>query len=151
MSAPGRPYMGAGPVGIPRSPETFASRLLLHSVVQLRHQTGSQVAREVAGPSRKGRGVPWLTRGPRAGHRPRRGVPLGGHRPWDGGPLSGLGAPVPSRAFTPARRALRRWQGPVLPIVDGLERLRYSWGTLASMLSTLSASSKATPPFLRGG
>ncbi len=28
---------------------------------------------------------------------------------------------------------------------------RYTWGTVASMLSTLSASSKATPPFRRGG
>jgi hypothetical protein len=105
--------------GHPRSPETLASRLLLHSVVQLRHQTESQVAREVAGPSRKGRGVPWLTRGPRAGHRSRRGVPLGEHRPWDGGPLCGLGAPVPSRAFTPARRAGSgladsRWAGKAL-------------------------------------
>ncbi len=93
-----------------------------HGVVQLRHQTESQVAREVAGSSRMGGADPWLTHGPRAGHCPRRGVPLREHRPRDGSLLYGLGAPVPSRALAPARRA-----GSGLADSRWARKIRYSW------------------------
>ncbi len=144
----GSSVCGSWPRGYPHTPETFPPGSCLHSVVQLRHQSESQVAREVAagGPSRRGRAVPLIDSWTPSGAPSAPGVPLGGHRPRDDSPLCRLGAPVPSRAFTPARRAGSgladsRWAG----------KLRYSWGTLASMLSTLSASSKATPPFRRGG
>ncbi len=77
---------GSGPEGRQRTLSTLASRLLLLCVVQLWYQTGSQVAREDAGPSREGWTSLGLTRGPRAGHFPRRGVPLREHRSWVSGP-----------------------------------------------------------------
>jgi hypothetical protein len=57
-----------------------------------------------------------LTRGPRAGHLPRRGVPLREQHPWVGGPLCRLGAPFPSRASWPhvgqgPVQADSRWAG----------------------------------------
>ena len=64
-----------------------------------------------------------LTRGPRAGHLPRRGVPLRVHSPWVGGPLGGLGAPIPSRAFDRTSGRVRSE-----PMVVGLESLRVQLG-----------------------
>jgi hypothetical protein len=52
VSAPGRPCAGAGPVGVHSFLNVWPPGSCFHGVVQLRHQTESQVCREVTGPSR---------------------------------------------------------------------------------------------------
>ena len=139
MSAPGRPCGGAGPVGIHAFLNIWPPGSCFHGVVQLRHQTESQVRREVTGPSRGVGLFPGELVGPergttRAGGPVKRALPEGW---WPA-----------LRAQGPRSRVVwwRQHVGPcpVLPIVEGLGRSGTA-GYAGPPLSTLERKFQSHP------
>ena len=141
------PDVRAGRSGSPMHSQHSASRLLLPCVVQLRHQTGSQVVfRRVpvrVEDVRRSLVDSWAPSGVLSAPRVSfEGAPLVGQWPaWQArGPQS--------------ESCVCRTSGRVRsePIVVGLvESPGTAWVRRSPRCPLLSASSKATPPFRRGG